>query len=810
MSTSAITNTREYYDLVNPSYISWEFYSQYVDREPPFGAIGDIVDCRTYRRYIPELNRRERAIEAFLRVVDYNTSLVKHLQSHDDLVAEAELMFDALFNLKALPSNRSRWVGGTESVRRHPASIYNCSFLAINRLGAFGDLFELLCLGVGVGYRVFERDINQLPSLVNKTVDIRFKSYNPEKKENRLESTEVEFNAAGTSAYITVGDSREGWRQAIESLLDIVTSKPKVLEIAYNFDSVRPFGERILGFGGKASGYEALQSILREIHKIIAACPEAFLRSIDCMDICCATAKGVIAGSSRRSALICLFDEDDDLCLNAKTDYALLERLGKQYRSQSNNTCCVGSKQYGNFIKLLETDPDGDTVREFLEQVKPDKAFFDKAFQTMRVLGEPAVDHYLLMVYKRYLAARKYRPNDDWHQYVDVSTNPCHEILGTVGIDGYSGGFCNLSVNDLVKFVKAAYTKDTLGNDVLAYYYFDYAECEQIVRLMARTGLRQTEVNIPMKGWNETQRKERLLGVDAVNGFQDAIALLGWSFDDTNSSDLRKKLNYWANDEATKYSAKLGIDRPLLVTCVKPNGNTGAVLGVSNGIHWGWDKYYLRRVRCNSQDAIAQTLLDQGLTAYPENSDNLDLGEELQGTGTQERLDYFTTLDKQTKRRLLNKCNTIVFEFPVKTTADKSANDISAIDQLRNQFLFSIEYTDHLPSVTITVRDYEWEDVVSWVYSHWNEGFITASFFSYFGESYPLLANQSVGAEEYRLALESLLSNSTGVKRLVTDQGVRYSFMLDEELLNKYESAVSFKDEEDLKVDNCTTGCPIK
>lgn len=1126
--TITLENKKAYFDLIAPKYISWECYSSYLNYDIPFGSFGDIVDCRTYRRFIPELNKRETAIEAFLRVVEYNISLVKDILSHEELVKEAELMFKYLIDLKALPSNRSRWIGGTTSVEKHPASIMNCSFLALNRLSAFGEIFELLCLGVGVGYRTFYKDINQLPNIVNKNFEIEFELYNPLPKELREENTYKTFNKDKT-INVVVGDSREGWRTAINILLSTFFYRTTPIKLIFNLNSVRPFGERIYGFGGTASGPEALENILHDIYHIIKNSVSDRLTALDASDICCAIAKGVVAGSSRRSALLCLFEENDDLMRNSKINIP----FEKSYRWQANITCAIGSSKLDEFIKLLEIDPTEEVVYSYLEQIKPTKETLQSNFEAMKTFGEPGIDNYLLMVYKRYLAVRKYRPNEDWHQYIEVSTNPCftgdmklltvngyktfaeledqevyvinsegnissgkvwcsgvksvfqlrlsnnqiikctkdhvfktntdqqleardlkgnqlmpylnrkidwdiydilgfiqgdgslsrlnssthlglevhigkndmdilvvlsnllnnpdlinhtlgkalyltnedinillnelefdkkilserefpftyeswgetkkrkflrgcfsangsvlsngritykstcekfikqlqktllddfnissyittnkskeveftngnyvckesydlnigkyedkfvffntinfihtykeyklrkslietaptvtsikfigeekvydfteslihwgvvegyvvhncHEIIGTIGLDHNSGGFCNLTTGDLRKCIDIKNKK------------FDYKEAEKIIRLLTRIGLRQTNIQIPMSGWNQTQLEERLLGVDISNGFIEVCSILNWKINSKKASNLRKKLREWANDEATKYSEKLGFKRPLLVTCVKPNGNTSTVLGSSAGIHWPWSKYYLRRVRMTSTDALAQTLIDQGYSVYPElydlqklnltqeSLDNFkDWNNEDQFDFYENQLKYFSKLSKEDQKDIINKCNAIVFEFPVKSFTNISANEITAIEQLENQRLWSIEYTDHLPSITITVKYNEWDSVCDWIYDNWNNGFITAAFMNYYDSKYSLLPYQSISEQEYNYHLSKIDENY-----IKTNELGNY-FILNNELLDYYEQLNSYKDKEDLDIGECKTGCPL-
>lgn len=1110
-------NYKEYYDLIAPKYITWEFYSKYIDYNIPFGTIGDIVDCRTYRRFIPELNRRERATEAFLRTVDYNIKLVERLLPFDILKKEAELMFDSLVNLKMLPSNRSRWVGGTKSVELNPASIFNCSFTAINRLDVFADIFELLCLGVGVGYRVFYKDVGKLPTIKNKNFYLIHNEYKSLPKQAREENTS-QYIKNGVLK-VTIGDSREGWKNALMLMINVFfhDKDNNIKAIEFDYDSVRPFGERILGFGGTASGPDALKQILSDVFLIIKECSSDKLRTLDALDIPCAIAKGVVAGSSRRSALMVWFEENDELCANSKVNIP----SNKLYRYQANITSCVGSLYYDEFVQFLITyKPTEQQVIEFINTVKPPIDYFQKRFKQMENLGEPGINNFLWLVYKRWLGVIKYRPFDNPLDYLDICTNPCFtgnmklltsngyksfeelnnteflvvnkngnltlskvwcsgtkytvklrlsnkqviectpdhvlstlngefeaqycknkqltpflklpnndlkykllgfiqgdgtlsrmnsethkgleisigkkdadvlelfreaelkfneiesciylndpniitqindlgfdkktlpfrelpfsyktwtleqkkafltgcysangsvlstgrvtykttcynfalqlqealvelnidsyittnkskpikfnngvyvckesydvnissyserikffnsinfiqqykqkllakllfeqapyvtsikdngivavydfvepethwgvvegfivhncsEIIGTTGLDHISGGFCNLTTNNLLSFVKL----DSTSN-----YYFDYEDCKKTTELITRIGLRQTEVNIPLNGWNETQRTERLLGVDTTCGFQDVCNALGWKYNSREASDLRIKLRQWANDEATRYADVLSVPQPLLVTTSKPNGTTAQVLGTASGIHWNWSKYYLRRVTITSTDPLAKTLRKQGFKCYPGlyELDKVNSSNEL---STFDKLDLFDKLDEQKQNEIIENCNTIVFEFPVKTNANISANDVPAIEQLESQRLFSVENTDHTPSITITVKKHEWDEVTNWIFNNWTNGFNTAAFLSYDEQTYALLPFQTITKEEYDYHFNVVKNNA------VINDNKTVTFKLNVDLLDHYEALLQAqKDENDLIIEACEIGgsCPSR
>jgi hypothetical protein len=406
--------------------------------KPDFGPVGSVVDIRTYRRWLPKKKRRETFVERNKRVVDANLDLVKDIITDEEYNLERSIMLDHMNKLLALPSGRSMWIAGTEANKKHPASSFNCSALAINRIEAFTTVFELLMLGTGVGFRVFSLDINKLPNI--KKFDIEFEDYNPKAKKDRLEDTTAKtyYSSIKDShlicekTYIEVGDSRKGWIDALLYLLNVAFGLDYCKKIVFNFNSVRPLGERINGFGGTASGHEALKNLLKDVADIINECPTDKLRSIDCLDICCAIAKGVVAGNTRRSALLCLFEEGDDLMANAKVNLFDDPNLkGKYYRIQSNNTEALGTKHLDELRFYLEANPDvtKEELWKFIDKFKPSVEWLKERFKVIANAGDPGFCNYLKMIGKKWLAVRKYRPNvavkDIWQWFCDLCSNPC-------------------------------------------------------------------------------------------------------------------------------------------------------------------------------------------------------------------------------------------------------------------------------------------------------------------------------------------------------------------------------------------------
>jgi ribonucleoside-diphosphate reductase alpha chain/ribonucleoside-triphosphate reductase len=98
---------------------------------------------------------------------------------------------------------------------------YNCAFEVIDDFSAYHDLFYLLMVGSGVGVRVLKSDAEKLPK-IRTDLEIIHRAYDPRSREDRLEFTGLNFS--GDTATLSIGDSKEGWAQAISYYFNILTN----------------------------------------------------------------------------------------------------------------------------------------------------------------------------------------------------------------------------------------------------------------------------------------------------------------------------------------------------------------------------------------------------------------------------------------------------------------------------------------------------------------------------------------------------------------------------------------------------------
>lgn len=268
-------------------FLDKNFISKYKHTENPMTSFGKFVFYRTYSRWLPEEERREHWWESCRRAVEYNCSLAPTTKE------EAQKLYDNMFNLKQFLSGRTLWVGGTDIVKKSKAANFNCAGEVLDELEAFYDLFYLLMLGAGIGVRVLKEDVEKLP-LFRSDVRIIHKEYDPEVPILRSSNTGITFD--GNQAEIVVGDSKEGWARSLLMYLEVISKSEyfNIDTLVFNYDNVRPKGERLKTFGGFASGYTTLLQMFKKVDHVIKNAPEIIeegvsfrkLRPIDCIDIC--------------------------------------------------------------------------------------------------------------------------------------------------------------------------------------------------------------------------------------------------------------------------------------------------------------------------------------------------------------------------------------------------------------------------------------------------------------------------------------------------------------------------------------------
>jgi adenosylcobalamin-dependent ribonucleoside-triphosphate reductase len=722
---------------MSDKYLEQSFLDGYSDFPDHMDGLGRFVYLRTYSRFLDDKQRRETWKETVARAVQYNVDLAaKNYESIglnlsvERLKDEAKELFDNVYNLRQFLSGRTLWIGGGANgvAERYPLANFNCSFLNITSWDDMGDLFYLLLVGTGVGFKITKNMADQLPALRTDT-DLIHSEYKPVPVKDRLEHTEVKLIGCGY-AKLYIGDSKEGWVDALRWYFKLLTEPDyehiHTVKISYN--SIRPAGERLKTFGGTASGYEPLRDMFdgfnrilkNEIDPSLAPITDGKVRPIHILDMANFIGYNVVVGGVRRTAEIALFDSDDWESILAKygingiwTDQQLanhrkiaeyLESVG-QLPSWFNDIKSIGDGRFNLNHRRMSNNSIAFTD-------KPSRDFLSFIFTVMQTEGEPG------FINMRELAARRFKQlnvadptESDYELMMDsLGLNPCAEII----LSSY--GVCNLTTVNVMQYVKDG-KLDTKG-------------LRRAQQLSTRAGIRMTLVELELSRWSNTQKRDRLLGT-SLTGWKDAIDALG--YDREQERYLLQNLRYIARKEADEYAKQLRIATPLLVTTVKPEGTLSQVAGgVSSGLHASHSPYYIRRIRINTLDPLAKAVKDLGWTV------NVEVG----------------TPGDTDEERLAN-ARTLVIDFPVKSGSKRTKNELTVAEQFDTYFMFQKDYTEHNSSNTITVKPDEWKDAQSIVWDNWDE-FAAVSFLSHDGGTYQLAPYEECTETEYNELLASM------------------------------------------------------
>jgi ribonucleoside-diphosphate reductase alpha chain len=250
--------------------------------ELPAKILSDITVFMKYAKFDAKKNRRENWKE----LVDRNKKM--HLEKFPALKEEINDAYKFIYDKKILPSMRSLQFAG-KPVAINNSRLYNCCFLPVNHVDAFSEIMFLLLSGTGVGYSVQRHHVEELPEINKPTKTRRY----------------------------LIGDSIEGWADAVKVLMTSYM-KGKAMPV-YDFSDIRPKGALLLTSGGKAPGPEPLKDCLHNVQKILDRKENGEkLTTLEVHDILCYIADAVLAGGIRRSAMIALFNIDDDDMLTCK------------------------------------------------------------------------------------------------------------------------------------------------------------------------------------------------------------------------------------------------------------------------------------------------------------------------------------------------------------------------------------------------------------------------------------------------------------------------------------------------------------
>src|SRR5574343_255925 len=249
---------------------------------------------------------------------------------------------------------------------------------------------------------------------------------------------------------------------------------------------------------------------------------------------------------------------------------------------------------------------------------------------------------------------------DTFNRVVDsMGTNPCGEIILR------SKQFCNLS--EVV--ARAEDTEATLMKKI------------RIATILGTYQSTLTNFQYLSKEWKANCERERLLGVSITGQWDSKVA---------RAPKVLQKLRTEAIRINKLYAKRFGVNESTCITCVKPSGTVSQTVDCASGMHPRHSQYYIRRIRISATDSLFKMLKDQGIPHYPE------VGQSYENAYT------------------------YVLEFPVASPKGGIfKDDLTALEQLEHWKNVKTNFTEHNPSVTISVGENEWLQVANWLYENW-------------------------------------------------------------------------------------------
>lgn len=452
---------------------------------------------------------------------------------------------------------------------------------------------------------------------------------------------------------LKVKDSKGGWATAFQQLIQHLYAG---YIPSWDVSGVRPAGAKLKVFGGRASGPQPLVDLFKFTVDTFKGAVGRKLTSIECHDLVCKIADIVVVGGVRRSALISLSNLSDDRMRGAKNGQWW---VNDPHRALANNSAAYTER------------PDMELfMKEWLSLIESksgERGIFNRQAAINKAIESGRRDHTKI-----------------------IGTNPCAEITLR------SAGLCNLT-EAVIRY------EDSLD---------DLLRKVEVATIMGTYQSMLTDFRHVRPIWKENQEEERLLGV-SLTGVMDHPVLSKTS---EEAKTWLKAMKAKAIETNKAWAAKLGINQSVAITTVKPSGTVSQLVDSSSGIHPRYSHHYIRTVRADKKDPLAQLMRKQGFPV----EDCFHKG-----------------------------ATTDVFSFPVEGPAvSVYRNDRSALEQLEHYLMVQSVWSEHNVSITVYVKDHEWLGVGDWVYRNFDK-IAGVSFLPHSDHSYQQAPYQECSKEEF-------------------------------------------------------------
>jgi ribonucleoside-triphosphate reductase len=596
-------------------------------------TISDILSLATFKRTYARKKGKSNQTESFEEAIDRIIWGCKNQLDMGMTEAEEQMLKSMFMKKKISVAGRFLWQLGTETVEQKGLmSLQNCAAIVIDDpVRNYQDMFEMLMLGCGVGFRITDDVTQNIPTVKRASI--------------QHERTK--------DADFIVPDSREGWKKLMGKVLKAHFMARGDEEASFSYSTIllREKGEEIKTFGGVSAGYKCLVEGIVELNRLLNRNAGKKPSQEVLLDIATIIASIVISGNVRRSALLAVGDVHDEGFVKAK-DWQ--SGVVPNWRCYSNNSFIC------NDIKALP------------------ESYWESFEKEGEVYGLLNID----------LMRKVGRVGDDRYPDPNVQlTNPCVEIT----LDNYET--CCLA-------------------EVFLPRIESYGELMKCVIGLYRICKNSLALPCHIKKTEEIIHENMRMGIGITGYLESSEEQKSWL------SECYEALRTF--DKA--YSKAMNFPESIKLTTVKPSGTLSIIGGlVSSGIHPVYAKYFIRRVRFQTENPIVLGLKKMGF-----------------------HWEYVSAFDGSVDR------TTVVVDFPMSAPEGAVlAKDISAVQQLEVVKRVQREWSDNSVSVTVYYKKEEIPELRKWLEENYNDEIKSVSFLLHQEHGFKQAPLEEITKEKY-------------------------------------------------------------
>ncbi|ACT65573.1 ribonucleotide reductase [Cyanophage PSS2] len=731
----------------------------------------DIVFSRTYARRREENGQRESFQEAVHRTVDDIAQLGNFSKE------EKEDVLAAALDQHTFPSGRWLWVGGTDWIHNQQnfSGAYNCTSTNVDSPEAFGLMMELAMMGSGTGAILEDDMVAKLPVVANK---LNIKGILPiGTVRNGEEDTLLLEDEAQDTLHLIVGDSRQGWVDAYQTLIDLAFSGYTEdaigvevdldnINLVIDLSNVRPAGSKLKGFGGTANPVK-LESLFTKVSAVLNDAHGRQLTPIEACLLIDEAASCIVAGNIRRSAGMRQFSWNNQEAADAKANLYTQDSAGnwkvdpkREPLRMANHTRCAHQKPSLEDVKeaVIKQFHSGEGAIQYVPEAL--------ARSSKDLLSDPDDFQAFIESYEEGYGSEFIcslidvdRPEMDKaekdaeikHRLSRYGLNPCGEILG-------SDFHCNLAEVHLNQI-------DPMDLDLQ----------DRAFRAAALQACALLHHQFKDERYQGSRELDPIVGVSFTGLFDFFIEAfgerwLGWMMRGrpaTECTDLADReaqyLSHWK--KCVEYTVRLychreGLRMPNRTTTVQPAGTKSLLTGASSGWHPPKAQRFIRRITVGAHDPVALAAMDYGYSVIPAHSAVDENGKLLDDIYDPRATEWLIEVPTEVKWATKEGCD------------QYDLSQLSAKAQFDLYMQVQRHYTTHNTSATIEFRENEIDELSELIHSSMGNGYISAALLARFdaNATFPRLPFEPIDEPTY----EHLLAGVYDRKK----EDVSFEFLL--------------------------------